>query len=101
MVPVVIRAAVDPVHLHAAAGLDRGFLLAAAVIYFLGVMLPTAAVNIPLNNHLQTVDLAAANEATLAQERETFEVRWNRWNVIRTFLAMATSALLLFVVLRI
>lgn len=69
----------------------------AAVIYLAGVQLPTVAVNIPLNNQLQTLDLKAAEEVACLKERESFEGRWNRWNIIRTIFAMLVSMMLLIV----
>lgn len=82
------------------AGIDRWLLVAAAIIYLAGVQLPTMAINIPLNNQLQAIDVQALDEAQLAQARADFEPRWNRWNVIRTVLAIVTSLLLLIVILR-
>ncbi|MEM8962297.1 MAG: anthrone oxygenase family protein [Acidobacteriota bacterium] len=81
-------------------GLDRLLLLGAVVIYIGGVQAPTIAINVPLNNQLQTVGADTADEAVLAKAREAFESPWNRWNVIRTLLATLTSALLMVVLLR-
>lgn len=87
------------------AGTDRWLLIAATVVYLVGVQLPTLTINIPLNNQLQAVNVQdveaqAADGAQLAQARASFEPRWNRWNVIRTVLAIATSLMLLVVILR-
>lgn len=79
-------------------GFELGLLLAAAVVYLLGVQLPTATINIPLNNQLQSVDVESAGATQLAAERTAFETRWNRWNAIRTAFAVF-SVLLLLVVL--
>lgn len=81
-------------------GLDRGLLIAAAVIYLVGVQLPTMTINVPLNNQLQAVDIESADETTLVEARRVFEARWNRWNEIRTVLSTVTSVLLLVLVLR-
>lgn len=75
-------------------------LIAAAVVYLLGVQLPTVVVNIPLNNRLQTVDAPEAGDEVLAVERTAFEDRWNRWNMIRTGLAIVATALLLLLLVR-
>ena len=82
------------------AGADRMLLIAAVIVYIAGVQLPTATINIPLNNQLQTLDLQAMDETALAEAREAFEPRWNRWNTIRTVLAIVASVLLLVVILR-
>ena len=82
------------------AGTDRWLLIAATVVYLVGVQLPTMSINIPLNNQLQAVNVEAADDAQLAEARASFEPRWNRWNVVRTLLAIATSLMLLVVILR-
>ena len=81
-------------------GLDRTLLLVAVAVYLLGVQLPTLTINVPLNNQLQTLDLEAMSEDALAEARDRFEPRWNRWNQIRTILAVLTSTLLIILVLR-
>ena len=53
-------------------------LIVAAAAYLLGVQLPTAAINIPLNNKLQTLDVDAMNETAQTAARKDFEPRWNR-----------------------
>ncbi|MEM6794819.1 MAG: anthrone oxygenase family protein [Acidobacteriota bacterium] len=81
-------------------GLDLVLLMIAAAVYFAGVQAPTAAINIPLNNRLQTLELETMDDRALAEARAQFEPRWNRWNQIRTVLATLTSALLILLVLR-
>lgn len=70
------------------------------LVYFLGVQVPTIAVNVPLNNGLQAVATETASEAELRAARAAFEVRWNRWNVARTLVALATSLALVALVYR-
>ena len=82
------------------AGLDQALLLAAVVVYLVGVQLPTLTINVPLNNQLQTLDLEAMSDDALAAARDDFEPRWNRWNRIRTVLATLTALLLIVLVLR-
>jgi uncharacterized membrane protein len=76
--------------LWALTGLDRVLVVAAAVVYFGGVQVPTFIVNIPLNNRVQRAGVTRAE----------FEPRWNRWNAFRTACAVLASALLLLVLLR-
>lgn len=78
----------------------RVLVIIATLAYVLGVQLPTLAVNIPLNNHLQTLDVDAIDENERHRAREDFEPRWNRWNAVRTMVASLVSALLLVVLLR-
>lgn len=80
--------------------LDRvayGLLLTASLLYILGVQLPTFRGNVPLNNHLQTLDLLGMSEPDLAEVRQSFEPVWNRLNLVRTSIAMVVSILLIVV----
>jgi uncharacterized membrane protein len=76
-------------------GAGRLFIILAALVYILGVQLPTVTINIPLNNKLQTLDVDAMNETTQKAARKDFEPRWNRWNSIRAVFASLASALLI------
>jgi uncharacterized membrane protein len=67
----------------------------ATLIYLIGVQLPTMAINIPLNNKLQTLDVNAMNEKEQKGARDDFEPPWNRWNSIRAAFASVVSALLM------
>jgi uncharacterized membrane protein len=75
-------------------GTGRLLIIAVTLVYLLGVQLPTVAINVPLNNKLQTLDVDGMNEPAQKAARDDFEPRWNRWNVIRTVLASLVSALL-------
>ena len=81
-------------------GADRILLIVATVVYLVGVQLPTATINIPLNNHLQAQDLGSLSDASLHDERIAFEARWVRWNAIRTVFAVLASALLITLAVR-
>lgn len=81
-------------------GSDRLLLILATATYLLGVQLPTATVNVPLNNGLHKLDLYSATDAAISQARNRFESRWTKWNSIRTTLAVLASALLIFLLLR-
>ena len=61
-------------------GIERTLLLAAVAIYLLGVQLPTLTINVPLNNHLQTLDLGGMDADGLIEARGAFEPRWNRFH---------------------
>jgi len=76
---------------------DRWLLLAALTTYVLGVQVPTFAVNIPLNNRLQTVDVEVLDRSRLRVERDAFEARWVFWNGFRTAFGVLTVVLLLVV----
>ena len=81
-------------------GTNRLLLIGAALVYVLGVQLPTLTINIPMNNELQRLDPGTISEAMLRCARGDFEPRWNRWNVIRAAWSSVASTLLLIVLLR-
>ena len=58
-------------------GAGRLLIIFAALVYLIGVQLPTVTINIPLNNKLQTLDVDAMNETTRKAARKDFEPRWN------------------------
>lgn len=95
----VVAAAV--LGIWALTGVDRLLVVAAALVYVLGVQVPTGTVNVPLNNQIQRLDVSTMTEMTRRQAREAFEPRWNRWNGARTACAVLVSLLLLLVLLRI
>ena len=79
--------------------LDSGhtnLLLLALAFYVLGVQLPTARFNIPLNNELQNLDLMALELTELAIFRSKFEINWNRWNRFRVFNSIVSVTILLY-----
>ncbi|ARA92561.1 MAG: DUF1772 domain-containing protein [Bacteroidetes bacterium] len=81
-------------------GLPRLLLVGTAVVYLLGVQGPTIAVNVPLNNRLQQLDLGALDAPALASARSDFEGRWVFWNTFRTFIACGCVVALLVVLVR-
>lgn len=75
------------------AGAAGGWLLAAAVLYAVGVFGVTAAGNVPLNNRLAAADLAALTPAGLRAQRSLFEGPWNRYHTVRTVCAAGVFVL--------
>ena len=65
-----------------------------ATIAFLIGQVCTAAGNIPLNNHVHTLDIENLDDSTLALERKNFERPWLIYNRIRTILFGFTSVFL-------
>ena len=68
----------------------------ASAFYLLGVQLPTACINIPLNNELQNMNLMTLKESELAIFRLKFDTQWNRWNRFRAFNAIVSVSIMLF-----
>lgn len=80
-------------------GLPRNFLLAATVLYIIGVQAPTIVLNIPRNNNIQAVNVEVSNATTLQQARIEFEDIWNRSNQFRTVMSITVTAILLSLIL--
>ena len=81
-------------------GIDFFLLALAALIYILGVKIPTIVVHLPLNNKLQTLDVSMMNESDLKAARNEFEPVWNKSNSVRTVLSSCVSALLIIFLVR-
>ncbi len=81
-------------------GINRAILIAVVFFYLLGVQLPTARINIPLNNTLQALNVDEMNDEEASSARSEFEVPWNRWNVVRSVVASAVTLALLVLLLR-
>ena len=77
--------------------LESWFIILVGAAYLLGVQAITVAIHIPLNNHIQKLNIEELNDKTLAYERKNFETKWNFFNKIRTFVAISASSLLLIV----
>jgi len=82
------------------AGMERALVSVSALVYILGVQVPTFTINVPLNNTLQRLDIDSMDEDALASARNAFEDRWVRWNSIRTITASVVSVALMFVLRR-
>ena len=80
-------------------GIERVFVIVSALVYVMGVQVPTFRINVPLNNTLQRLDVDAMDKDALASARRAFENRWVRWNSIRTVVASLVSVALMFVLL--
>jgi uncharacterized membrane protein len=79
--------------------LPRNFLLAATVLYIIGVQAPTIVINVPRNNAIQALSVDTANATDLRQARIDFEDGWNRSNQFRTVMSITVTAILLGLVL--
>ena len=71
------------------------FLLAASIIYALGVFGVTVMGNVPLNNALETFDMKAGSMLTIKGARDAFENAWNRLHAIRTAASIVALTLVI------
>ncbi len=83
-------------HFSSPAKASFWFVLSAAIIYFIGVFCVTIFGNIPLNNSLEKFDLLNATSESIASQRNLFENKWNRLNMIRTISSLTS---LVFIIL--
>jgi len=67
-------------------GADLSFylLLAASIIYFVGVFGVTVVGNVPLNNALDSLEFTNLPHSQIRSRRLGFEIPWNRLHTIRT-----------------
>ena len=72
------------VHYQKPLPLSFWLLLAASIIYFVGVMGVTMGANVPMNNEMDVFNTATATIAELSAKRIAFEAKWNFLNNIRT-----------------
>ena len=79
-------------------GISKTWLIVlVGVVYLLGVQGITISIHIPLNNHIQQLNIDELNEQNLSEERKKFEKKWNNFNIIRTVIAFSLSAILLLI----
>ena len=79
-------------------GISKTWLIVlVGVVYLLGVQGITISIHIPLNNHIQQLNIDELNEQNLSEERKKFEKKWNNFNIIRTVIAFSVSAILLLI----
>jgi uncharacterized membrane protein len=66
------------------------WLLAATVLYIVGVVGITGFGNVPLNEALAQLDLSSLSAEELKRQRVRFEIPWNRLHNLRTIASVAT-----------
>src|SRR5262245_16614865 len=71
------------------------WVLAGAVFVILGAVI-TMAFNVPLNNHLDTVNPDGLSVADAAREWQAYFSTWTAWNHARTVTSFVGAALMLF-----
>lgn len=77
------------------------YLLAATLIYYLGVMAVTLLGNIPLNEALEALQLPSLTAEEMATFRQGFERKWNNLNTIRTGCSLLSFALMVMACLQV
>ena len=82
----------------ATTGLSNSWLIIlVGVIYLLGVQGVTILIHLPLNNHIQKMDIDKMTDKNLGEERRKFQKKWNFFNNIRTSVAFLVSVTLILI----
>jgi uncharacterized membrane protein len=76
------------------------YVLAATILYFVGIMGVTIGGNIPLNNALEALQIESMTPEQMNEFRKGFESKWNRLNSIRTISSAITFLLLVIACVR-
>jgi uncharacterized membrane protein len=66
-----------------------GYVMIGCLIYLVGSLGVTMALNVPLNDHLASLDPTAADSAGFWS---TYLADWTRWNTVRTIASLLASA---------
>ena len=82
----------------ATTGLSNSWLIIlVGVIYLLGVQGVTIVIHLPLNNHIQKMNIDKMTDKDLGEERRKFQKKWNFFNNIRTSVAFLVSVTLILI----
>ena len=82
----------------ATTGLSNSWLIIlVGVIYLLGVQGVTIVIHLPLNNHIQKINIEKMTDKNLGEERIKFQKKWNFFNNIRTSVALSVSVTLILI----
>lgn len=71
-----------------------GWILAGAILGILAALI-TMVFNVPLNNHLETVDPAGLSVTDAAQEWQAYLSTWTAWNHVRAATSIVAAVLML------
>ena len=77
---------------------DSWLIILVSVIYLLGVQGITIGIHLPLNKHIQNMNIDKMTDTTLDEERRKFEKKWNYYNNIRTGIAFSVSTILILII---
>ena len=82
----------------ATTGLSNSWLIIlVGFIYLLGVQGVTIVIHLPLNNHIQKMDIDKMTDKNLGEERRKFQKKWNFFNYIRTSVAFSVCVTLILI----
>lgn len=77
-----------------------GLLLAASITYLLGTIGVTLFGNVPLNDSLDVLNLGELIEPQVSRFRENYELRWNRFHLVRTLCSLVAFLFTVYALLK-
>lgn len=89
----LVTLAVTAFQLRSQQTLSFDYLLAAIILYIVGVFGVTMFANVPLNNRLANFNILSATQNDLANMRFIFEKPWITFHFIRTIASIASFVL--------
>ena len=103
--PIFLIVFFGPFFLHIAniflfktsSGIILWLVMASAALYIFGLVVVTIFGNVPLNEILDKTDLMQASAEEIKLIRDKFEVKWNRFHLIRTVSTVLSFLLLLII----
>lgn len=78
---------------HFGQGPKFWLLLTSGLIYFIGTIMVTGRGNVPLNNELEVLNLSEMTVKQLTDFRAHYEIKWNRYHLVRTVFALISFGL--------
>ena len=82
----------------ATTGLSYSWLIIlVGIIYLLGVQGVTIVIHLPLNKHIQKMNIDKMTDKILGEERRKFQKKWNFFNNIRTSVAFSVCVTLILI----
>ena len=63
----------------------------------MGVQGITISIHLPLNKHIQNIDIYKTDSQKLSDERKNFETKWNFFNNIRTGISLFVIVIFLLI----
>ena len=74
-------------------------MISVGATYLIGVQGITIAIHLPLNRHIQNIDIDKLDDQILNEERLKFETRWVYFNKLRTGIGFIVTLLYLLVLI--
>ena len=74
--------------------------MAATLVYFIGVFGVTIFGNVPLNESLAKFDISGVSSNQISAMRQTFERPWNNYHAIRTIASIISFGLTILVLIK-